>query len=203
MESSAFDRFLNSLKETFCFINRYYFTVILIFSFLTGGVLFYISYLRSVDISSVTMSCLKSNNRRLCRRMSLNQRRLGDRKIRGVVFTKCFCRDLRLSNVAVRDSDFRENKFTRAYFKKVSFLNVDLFKASFYGAILDDVVFDDSELGGVVFNFATFRNVYFKNVDLSSALFIGARFENTYYDQSTQLPFSAEKAKRMGLFLRE
>lgn len=197
------DHFFKSLKETFQYINKYYVTVILIFSFLMGGILFYMSHLRSVNIDAVVMYCLKNRDRKACNRRPLNQKRLKNIKIRRVIFTRCLCKDLRLFNVGVSNSDFRENKFKRAYLKNVSFLNVDLFKASFYGAILENVIFENSALGGVVFNFATFRNVYFKNVDLRSAVFVGTRFENTYYSRNTKLPFSSEQAKRMGLFLKE
>ena len=197
------NRLFKFLKNFFCFIKQYYFTGMLIFSFLWGGGLFYLSYLRSVSISPVTVYCLENKDTKVCSKRSLRQKRLQNREIKEVIFTKCSCRDLHLLNVKVDNSDFRDNQFGRASFKNVSFLNVDLFKSSFYGSVLDDVVFENSDLGGVVFNFATFRNVYFKNVDLRSTVFIGTRFKNTYYNQSTKLPFSKEQASRMGLLLKE
>ena len=74
-----------------------------------------------------------------------------------------------------------------------------MFKSSFYGSRFHHVLFQNSRVGGSVFNFADFKNVHFKNMDLRSALFLGAHFENTWYDQKTQLPFSHEWAKKVGL----
>ena len=192
-------------KGSFLFSDRYYFLGVLSFSLLFAGVLFYFSALRSeeVSISPVTMYCLENRDIQACRGISLGLKKLKNRKIKEVIFQRCFCKHIYLYNVDVTSSDFEENKFDGSFFKNVSFFNVDLFKSSFYGAILENVVFENSDLGGVIFNFATFRNVYFKNVDLSSAILMGARFENTYYDQNTKLPFSKEQADRAGLVLKQ
>lgn len=185
------------------FLNQYYFTGVLIFGFLSGGVVFYLSYLRSVTIPPEIIYCLENKDVKECKGKRLNRKRLRDRKIKKIVFARCRCKDVHLLNVVINHSDFREGQFKRAYLKNVSFFNVDLFKSSFYGAILENVIFENSELGGVIFNFATFRNVYFKNVDLRSTVFVGARFKNSYYDRKTKLPFSKKKADRIGLVSKQ
>ncbi len=184
---------------------RYYFLSMLTLSLFVGGGLFYYFprwMSGESSVSPVTMYCLSRRDTKVCTRRFLDGKKLHDKNIKEVVFTRCDCRKTHLFSIEVSDSDFRESDFRRAVFNKVSFLNTNLFKSSFYGAILKDVVFDNSQLGGVVFNFATFQNVYFKNVDLSSALFIGASFENVYYAKDVKLPFSEEKANQMGLRLK-
>ena len=187
------------------FFRRYCLLSILVLSVFLSSILFYLSWLRYSNsrLSPVTLYCLENRDTRVCNRRYLRYRSLKNRKIKGVLFTRCHCKQVYLFNVEVSDSDFRENLFDRSYIKNSSFVDVDLFKASFYGAILDNVVFEKSDLMGVLFNFATFRNVYFKNTDLSSTVFIGTRFENTYYDKDTKLPFSREQARRMGFLLKE
>ena len=193
-----------SLKVACNFFNQYHFLGMLIISLFFGGLLFYFSFLRSGEnsISPVTMYCLENKDTKVCSRRYLGGKRLQDREIKEIIFTRCACRDLQLSNIKVSDTDFRGNNFSRAFFKNVSFLNVNLFKSSFYGAILNDVVFQDSDLRGVIFNFVTFHNVYFKNIDLRSSLLIGARFKNSYYDKNTKLPFSKEEAAQVGLLIK-
>lgn len=195
--------FLTMLRKTINFLSALNFMSILACSVLLAGVLFSLSYLRITNISPIAMYCLENKDKRACNKVSLRRKRLAHKEITNIIFTRCFCIDVRLFNIKVRNSDFRENKFKRAHLEDVSFLRVDFFKATFYGAILESVIFENSELGGVVFNFATLRNVYFKNVDLRSAVFIGTRFENSYYDKDVKLPFSKEKAEQMGLFLKE
>lgn len=194
------------LKKISLFIQQNYLLSILVFSFLLGSLLFYLSWLRSGEsnISPVTLYCLENRDSTdVCSRRRLKSKRLYNREIKNVFFTRCVCKNMSLINIKASDSDLRDSRFDRSYLKNVSFFNVDLFKSSFYGAILDNVVFEKTELTGVIFNFVTFRNVYFKNVNLSSTLFIGARFEKTYYDKNTKLPFSKEQASRMGLLLKE
>ena len=177
----------------------------LLFSLFLGGILFYLSWLRSGEsrVSPIVLYCLENRDTNVCSEKYLKWKRLYNREIKDIIFTRCFCKNTYLLNIKASNSDLRDNRFDRSYLKNVSFSNVDLFKSSFYGAILNNVVFERSELTGVIFNFASFRNVYFKNVDLSSTLFIGTRFENTYYDKDTKLPFSREQASRMGLLPKE
>ncbi len=186
------------------YVLRYYLLSILVLSLFLGSILFYWSWLKSSvsRLSPVTLYCLENKDDTICRGRFLRYTSLKNRKIKDIIFKKCFCKNTYLFNVEVSDSDFRDSRFDRSYIKNSSFVDVDLFKASFYGAILDNVVFEKSELTGVLFNFATVRNVYFKNVDLSSTVFIGTRFENAYYDKNTKLPFSREQASRMGFLLK-
>ena len=192
-------------KYFFLFFYRYYFLGIISVSFLFAGILFYLSALRSgeMTISPLTIYCLENKDTKVCSNRSLSLKRLKNREIKRVIFTRCFCKYIYLDNVNISHSDFRESHFDSSLLKNVSFLDIDLFKSSFYGAILENVVFENSDLEGSIFNFATFRNVYFKNVDLSSAVLIGVRFENTYYDRNTKLPFSKEQADRIGLVLKQ
>ena len=186
-------------------LSSYFFPMALLFSLLFGGILFYLSWSGSNErsIPPKIISCLEKKNTRKCRGKSLYGKRLKNKDIKDVAFTRCFCRNLRLRNIDIYNSDFRENNFGRSFLKKVSFLEVNLFKSFFYGAILEDVIFENSDFGGVVFNFATLRNVHFKNMDLRSALFISTRFQNVYYDKSTKLPFSKAQANRLGLILKD
>ena len=191
------------MKIVKAIFNHYFFAIL--FSFLFAGVLFYLStsWSNESSISPVTMYCLENRDTKVCNRRSLRRKTLKNRKIKKVIFTRCFCKNIYLFNVKVMNSNFRSNHFDRSYLKSVSFFDTDLFKSSFYGAVLENVVFENSDLGGVIFNFATFRNVYFKNTDLSSAVLIGTRFENTYYDEDTKLPFSKKQANQVGLFLKK
>ena len=197
--------FVELLRKFFHFIHQYYLLCLLVFSFFLGSLLFYISWLRSSEshISPVSLYCLENRDVEACSNRFLRKKSLKNRKIKNVIFTKCNCKNTYLFNIKMSDSDFRQSRFDRSYWRNSSVLNVDLFKSSFYGAILDNVVFEKSELKGAIFNFATIRNVHFKNIDLSSTVFIGTRFENTYYDNDTKLPFSREQASRMGLLLKE
>ncbi len=191
------------LKKSYKVFKKYYFLSILIFSVLLGTVLFYISGLRhkEVNISPVTIYCLETKDEKICRRRNLMGKELKNRHIEKIIFTQCFCKDLRLFNVKVNNADFREGHFGRASFSNVSLIRTNFFKSSFYGAILKDVIFEDSNLRGVVFNFAVLRNVQFKNVDMRSAVFIGTRFENVSYDKNTKWPFSIEQLKQMNLHI--
>ena len=197
------EQILIFLKKKLYFFSKLHFITVLICSFLLAGGLFYVSYLKMVDISPVTIYCLEKKDKKVCNKRSLRRKRLAHKEITNVIFTRCSCGDIWLFNVKVNNSDFRENRFKRAHLEDVSFLEVDLFQSTFYGAVLDNVVFENSELRGVEFNFATLRNVYFKNVDLRSAVFVGTRFEKSYYSKDTKLPFSKEKARQVGLFLKE
>ena len=201
----AFITVFNELsRKITLYLKRYFLLSSLTLSLLFAGMLFYFSLLRSseTNISPVTIYCLENKDTKVCSRRHLRGRRLYNRTIKEAIFTRCFCKDLHLSNVKVRDSDFRGNQFSRSSFKNVSFFQVNLFKSSFYGATLENVTFENSDLGGAIFNFATLRNVHFKNIDLHSAIFIGTRFENAYYDSNTKLPFSKEQAKKIGLLLK-
>ena len=188
-------------KKIILYLKQYYFLSIFSLSLLSAGMLFYFSSLRSheTNISPVTIYCLENKDTKVCSRRHLRGKRLYNRNIKETIFTRCFCKDLHLSNVKISNSDFRSNRFNRSSFKNVSFSQVNLFKSSFYGATLENVTFENSDLGGTIFNFATLKNVHFKNIDLHSVIFIGTRFENTYYDSDTKLPFSKEYAKRIGL----
>ncbi len=195
--------FLIVLKKINHLFSKLNLISILVCSFLLAGGVFYLSHLRMVIISSATLYCLENKDKTECNQKSLRRKRLAHKEITDVIFTRCFCEDVRLFNVKVSDSDFRENVFKRAHLEKVSFFNMNFFKATFYGAVLDGVVFENSELGGAEFNFATLRNVHFKNIDLRSVVFVGTRFEKSYYDEDTKLPFSKERAARMGLYFKE
>lgn len=170
-------------------------------------IFFYFLYSRSISIKSKAEYCLENKDPKICKarrsRLSLRGKRLVKRDIEGIIFTRCACQSLSLTDVNIDNSDFREAQMKKASLKRVSFLRSNLFKSSFYGAILNDVIFYNTDLRGVIFNFSTLRNVYFKNIDLRDTLFIGTRFENTYYDKKTKLPFSKEQASRMGLFLKD
>lgn len=195
---------INYLIKIIFYLKQYYFLSTLSLSLLFSGILFYFSSLRAHEayISPVTIYCLENKDSKVCSRRHLRGKRLYNKTIKEVIFTRCFCKDLHLSNVKVRDSDFRSNQFNRSSFKNVSFSQVNLFKSSFYGATLENVTFENSDLGGTIFNFATLKNVHFKNINLHSVIFIGTRFKNAYYDSNTKLPFSEEQAKRMGLLLK-
>lgn len=186
-------------------LNQYYFPGVLIFSLMLGGILLYLSRSRSNEnsISPETISCFEKKNRRKCGRRYLHGKRLKNKEIKEVAFTRCFCKNLHLSHVKIYNSDFRENNFNQSSFKDMSFIKTNFFKSFFYGAVLDNVVFENGDFRGAVFNFATLRNSYFKDVDLRDTLFIGTRFEKVYYDKNTRLPFSTAEAQRMGLFLKE
>ena len=186
-------------------LNSYYFGRVLIVSLMLGGALFALSWSRTGEnsISSEARYCFEVEDSRKCRWKRLKGKRLGNKDIEQITLTRCFCKNLYLSNVEVYESDFRENNFNQSFFKNVSFLGVRLFKAFFYGSVLENVVFKNSDLGGAVFNFATLRNVSFKNADLRSSLFIGADFENVSYDKETKLPFSESEAHQRGWFLEE
>lgn len=194
---------LNIFKNfnIFKIFKKYYILLALALSLLLGSVLFYLSELRSneLSISPVTIYCLERRDNKVCKRRSLARKRLQNRQIKKVIFTLCHCRDLRLSNVHISESDLRGGHFYRAVFQNVSFVKTNFFKSSFYGAIFENVVFEESDLGGAIFNFAVLRNVQFKNVDLSSALFIGTRFEDLSYDKATKWPFSKEQIQSMSL----
>ena len=192
---------LNSLFFKIKLWNRYYMLIIPVFSLFTGSLLFYLSWLRQSEsgISPVTMYCLEKRDIKVCSQRNLKNKRLRNKEIKKIIFTRCFCESAGLFNVRVSDSDFRENNLSEAALNNVLFFKVNLFKSLFYGAILNNVVFEESDLRGVVFNFASFENVQFKKADLRSALFIGARFKNTWYDRETKLPFSEEQARRIGL----
>lgn len=189
------------LKKSYKLFKKYYFLSILIFSVFLGTVLFYISGLRfkEINISPVTIYCLETKDVKICNKRNLMGKQIQNRYIKKIIFTQCFCRDLRLFNVRVNNADFRGGHFGRASFRQVSLVKTNFFQSSFYGAILKDVIFEDSDLRGVVFNFAVLRNVQFKNVDMRSALFIGTRFENVSYDKNTKWPFSIKQIKRMNL----
>lgn len=191
------------LKKINYLFSKLNFISILICSFLLAGGLFYLSYLRMANVSSEILYCLENKDKTKCNKQSLRRKRLAHKEITDVIFTRCSCEDVRLFNVKVNNSDFRENTFKRSHLEEVFFFKVNFFKATFYGTVLDNVVFENSELGGVEFNFATLRNVYFKNVDLRSAVFVGTRFEKSYYSKDTKLPFSKERAGQIGLFLKE
>ena len=184
-------------------LNRYYLPSLLILSLFLGGILFALSGLRTNEssISSEILNCFEELSK--CRRKYLSGKRLKNKEITEVVFSRCFCKNLRLSHIKIYNSDFREGNFNQSSFSNVSFAKTDLFKTFLYGVVLEDVVFKDCDLRGAVFNFATLRNVYFKNVDLSSTSFIGARFENVYYDKDTKLFSSLTEAQRKNLFLKD
>lgn len=192
---------INYLTKIISYLKQYYLLSIFILSLLSSGILFYFSSLRAHEsyVSPVTIYCLENKDTKVCSRRHLRGKRLHNRTIKEAIFTRCFCKDLHLSNVNINNSDFRSNRFNRSSFKNVSFSQVNLFKSSFYGATLENVTFENSDLGGTIFNFATLKNVHFKNIDLHSVIFVGTRFENTYYDSDTKLPFSKEYAKRIGL----
>ena len=186
-------------------LSSYYLLGVFTLSVLCGGILFSLSWLRSGEngISPQVMSCFEIKDPRKCSRRNLQKKRLKNKEIEEVSFTRCFCKNLFLSQVTIYNSDFRDNNFNQSFFYKVSFFDTNLFKAFFYGSVLKEVVFKDSDLGGAIFNFSTLENVSFKNIDLSSSLFIGALFKNVSYDKNTILPFSEETARQKGWVLQE
>lgn len=196
---------LKTLKIKTHWLKAYFTPLAILFSLSFGSVLFYLSWSRSNErsIPPKTISCFEKKNIWNCTRKHLHGKQLKNKQVKDISFTRCFCRSMRLLNVNISYSDFRDSNFRKAFFKNVSFFKVNLFKSYFYGAILEDVVFEDSDLGGSVFNFATLKNAHFKNMDLRSALFIGARFQNVYYDKNTKLPFSKTQARRLGMILKD
>ena len=183
--------------------SRYYPGIIFILSLLFGGILFILSWSRSGEnsISSEIRYCFEVTDYEKCSRKNLQGKRLKNKEIANIIFTRCFCKNLYLSHVEVYESDFRENNFSQSFFDNVSFLGTGLFKAFFYGSVFENVAFKNSDLRGTVFNFATLRNVSFKNIDLRSSLFIGTEFENVSYDKETHLPFSEAEAHQKGWVL--
>ena len=186
------------------FLAKNYFWPALIFCLLLSSGLFYLSWSRYAEkhISQKIMSCFTvQQGKRKCGRKSLYKKRIKNRSIEDIFWTRCYCKNLLLKNVHIADSDFRENHFIRAMFNDVSFVETNLFLSFFHGALLKNVVFEKSDLRGAVFNFASLKNTQFKNTDLRETLFIGTQFKNVYYDKKTHLPFTKERAEELGWIL--